>query len=278
VYAALPLAILRSTSVTILLQFVFRLSFGLALAMALTPPRFVSSGYYRNHSYVLFGLNVLAAAVAWLYQGDLPLWPPIVAAVLSYFAAVIWLYERPRPGIAALLLVAGVSLWAAWQLTPTVKVGWAAPATGVIAWWARPTVHTIAWLDPISGGLVLGATMAAMLLGHWYLNAPGMKLAPLRRLVLLMVGSLVLRSLVCGAGFLLLTIASGVPSRTDLLFIALRWLAGLVAAAGMAWMTWRILKIPNTQSATGVLYVAVIVTFVGELTSQLLANRLHFPL
>ena len=36
-------------------------------------------------------------------------------------------------------------------------------------------------------------------------------------------------------------------------------------------MSWQTLKIPNTQSATGILYVAVITTFLGELTSLLLS-------
>ena len=55
-------------------------------------------------------------------------------------------------------------------------------------------------LDPISGGLLLGSTMAAMFLGHWYLNTPTMELAPLRRLVKLMAGSLALRIAVAGLG------------------------------------------------------------------------------
>ena len=38
-------------------------------------------------------------------------------------------------------------------------------------------------------------------------------------------------------------------------------------------MSWQTLKIPNTQSATGILYVAVITTFLGELTAQLLSPR-----
>ena len=48
----------------ILTQFLFRLSFGLSLSMAVTSPRKVTSGYYRNHLYVLLGLNVLAVLVA----------------------------------------------------------------------------------------------------------------------------------------------------------------------------------------------------------------------
>ena len=43
-------------------------------------------------------------------------------------------------------------------------------------------------------------------------------------------------------------------------------------------MTLGTLKIPNTQSATGILYAAVILAFIGELTSQLLTAEARFPL
>jgi len=61
-------------------------------------------------------------------------------------------------------------------------------------------------------------------------------------------------------------------------FVALRWLAGLIGVGALAVMTWQTLKIPNTQSATGILYVAVIGVFIGELTSQLLSAHASFPL
>ena len=48
---------------SILLQFIYRLSFGLALAMGLTSGRLVPSGYFRVHLYVLLGMNALAAIV-----------------------------------------------------------------------------------------------------------------------------------------------------------------------------------------------------------------------
>ena len=38
-----------------------------------------------------------------------------------------------------------------------------------------------------TGGLTMGATICAMFLGHWYLNHPGMRLEPLRRLLLLIM-------------------------------------------------------------------------------------------
>ena len=60
--------------------------------------------------------------------------------------------------------------------------------------------------------------------------------------------------------------------------LAMRWFAGLAGLAGMAWMTWQTLKIPNTQSATGILYVALVFVFLGELASAMLCYRMAVPL
>ena len=43
-------------------------------------------------------------------------------------------------------------------------------------------------------------------------------------------------------------------------------------------MTWETLKIPNTQSATGILYAAMLLAFIGELTAQLMSVRGGYPL
>ena len=147
---------------TILGQFVLRLVFGTSLAMACTPSRLVTSGYYRNNLYVLLGLNSLAGLVAWTggSRGLFPLWPPLVAAVASYVGAVCWLYEKPRPGIAALVLIAATAVTGAWL-------------AGCAAESAPAVLLVLRYLDPLLGGLVLGVTFAAMLLGHWYLNVAG---------------------------------------------------------------------------------------------------------
>jgi hypothetical protein len=46
----------------------------------------------------------------------------------------------------------------------------------------------------------------------------------------------------------------------------------------MAGMTWQTLKVPNTQSATGILYAGMILAFIGELTAALLSAESPFPL
>src|SRR5690606_17819143 len=156
-----------------------------------------------------------------------------------------------------------LSLAGAWQAAPAGP----SPST---------TGRIFEYLDPLLGGLVLGITMAAMLLGHWYLNTPTMKLAPLRRLLVLMAVVIVARMIFAGLG-LGLESSTAEFSVQRSLFVLLRWLSGLFGALGLTWMAWQTLKIPNTQSATGILYVAVIATFLGELVSQLMSAESVYP-
>jgi hypothetical protein len=249
----------------LLTQFIFRLSFGLAFGMALTSPRRVTSGYFRNHLYVLLGLNALATMVALGARDQLAVAPPLAAAICSYIGSALWLYEKPRAGRIALVLVSAATLWGALSATDWPRAGGAA-------------AMALAAIDPASGGLVLGLTLAAMFLGHWYLNSPTMALEPLERLVRLMGAAICLRAAVAAIGLALHIAASSWPDTQQALFLSLRWLAGIVGPLGLVVMTSKTLKIPNTQSATGILYVAVIATFLGELTSQLLSVRSEYPL
>jgi hypothetical protein len=246
----------------ILTQFLFRLVFGLSLSMALTSPRKVTSGYFRNHLYVLLGLNVLAVLVALAAPEQFRLWPPLAGACLSYAGAVAWLYEKPRAGIAMLVLVAIVGLAGAWLANPLSASA------------AEMRAAALHWLDAPTSGLLLGSTMAAMFLGHWYLNTPTMEIAPLERLIQLMGAAVAVRAIVCAIGLALQIERVATPQPA---FVELRWLSGLVGAFALVIMAWKTLKIPNTQSATGILYVGVIAVFLGELTSQLLSAHTLFP-
>jgi hypothetical protein len=141
----------------------------------------------------------------------------------------------------------------------------------------------LAWVDSAVAGLVLGVTMAAMLLGHWYLNAPGMKISPLVRLTALMGVAVAARAVTSGLGLAghlgaLTAEGTGSPDFIEGLMIALRWISGVGGTALLIVMTRSTLRIPNTQAATGMLYVAVITTFLGELVGQLLSAKTVYPL
>lgn len=266
----------------LLTQFLYRLSFGMAAAMAITPPKQVTSGYYRNNLYVLLGLNALAAIVAWggataASIGAFPRAPATLAAVLCYFGAACWLYEKPRAGIAALIAVSIVSLYGALATTPVP-----AAADAVIPFAEK---GLLAYAGVVTSGLLLGTTMAAMLLGHWYLNAPGMRIQPLFRLTTAMGVALFAQTIVSGIGLTVVFLGdvfatgngNGLGTAQQFM-LALRWLAGIFGTAGLIWMTVVTLEIPNTQAATGMLYVAVITTFLGELIGQLLSSGSLYPL
>lgn len=261
----------------LLTEFLLRLSFGLAAGMAIVPPRLVTSGYYRNHLYVTLGLSALAALLSRVAAHH-AFWWAVAAASLSYVGSVCWLYEKRRAGVTLLLAVALAAIVGA-LATNTVGAPAEGPVEGVEAAvvTARPALADgLRMVQPITSGLLLGTTMAAMLLGHWYLNAPGMELAPLRRLLLAMAAAVAVQAALCGVG-LALEASQHALSTQDWLFLLLRWSFGLIGVVILIVLTWKTLEIPNTQSATGILYVAVMGVFVGETMSLLLSAESVFP-
>src|SRR5262245_51964645 len=99
----------------ILIEFLFRLTFGVAAAMAVTSSRFVTSGFFRVHMWVLMGLQTLAALalysstaasgdLAWITRDQFCL--SVAAAIVSYVGAVIWMYEARVLGKMAIAVVA----------------------------------------------------------------------------------------------------------------------------------------------------------------------------
>jgi hypothetical protein len=246
---------------TLLTEFVLRLAFGMAAGMLLVSPHQVTSGYFRNHLYVTMGLAMLAALLTRSGHASAFL-PSAAATVLSYVGSLCWLYEKPRAGKIALGLAAATAFLGAFLV-----------AQGAIR--SKPYA-AFQYAHVLTSGLTLGIVMAAMLLGHWYLNAPGMALAPLKRLLAVAAVVVTLHAALCTTGLWLeLRDAS---ARPWWLFLALRWAFGLAGVLILLWMARRTLDVPNTQSATGILYVAVIGTFVGETMSLLLSRECVYPL
>jgi hypothetical protein len=56
------------------------------------------------------------------------------------------------------------------------------------------------------------------------------------------------------------------------LFLAVRFGVGLVGPAVATWMTWQTVRIRSTQSATGILYIAMTLVLFGELTAMVLSH------
>lgn len=266
----------------ILIQFVFRVTFGMSLAMGATSPLLVTSGYFQKHLWVLMALNTVAALAVYssrslgaAWATPAAMWLAAVLGFACYVGSVLWLYECRRLGRWLLIAVAVVGLVAGVLATAPPgerSTDGLPPAVGA-SWW-----RLVATVDVATGGLVLGATLAAMFLGHWYLNTPTMELRPLRRLLVVLLAAVVVRGMFAAVSTGLRVFSAEQAMATEFwLFLSLRWLAGIVGVFGMGWMAWETLRIPNTQSATGVLYAGVILAFIGELTAQLLSAGRLFP-
>jgi len=261
----------RAVLAQVLVDFFLRLSFGVGLTMALTSARLVTAGFFRVHLWVLMGLNTFAAVAMYLVRGgdetaEGSPWSTsvfvlaIVIAVASYVGAAIWIYEKRKAGKVAIYAVTAMSLVAMLLIKPERE---------------QPLSASLDYAHLVTSGLLMGTIMTAMFLGHWYLNTPTMELRPLREILVMIGVSVALRAAICGVG-LGLAASHGEVASGWWWFVGLRWVAGILIIAVLAWLTWQTLKIPNTQSATGILYAAVILVFIGELTSQLLSAAREF--
>ena len=234
--------------------------------MGVTPARLVTSGFFRVHLWVIMGMQTFAAAMIYTQRppagsdkgaSSLLLVLSVSLAILAYLGAVVWLYEAARLGKLILLGIAVACIAGG-----IITVGWQEGRTALSM--------TLRTMDFFTSGLLLGTIITAMFLGHWYLNTPTMDLVPLRRLVAAIFLSVAVRGLVCGvalgAQWSLESISFGVA-----VMLVLRWISGIFAPLGLTVLTWQTLKIPNTQSATGILYATVLFALIGELTSQLLS-------
>jgi hypothetical protein len=111
-------------------------------------------------------------------------------------------------------------------------------------------------------------------MGHSYLTAPSMSMTPLLRLLAGSAAAIVLRAIVAGAALWFWTAGRSLFNLNDetVLLLPVRWGLGLVGLMGLLGLAWSCARIRSTQSATGILYVAVIFAFLGELTSLLLGR------
>ena len=267
-----------------LTQFAIRLIFGMSLVWCVMPRSEVTSGFFRIQNLVTLGLSVLAFMAigpAPVAEGAEPLlstgivrWISIGLAIMSFLGSVMWTLERRAAGARFAFGVAVVSL-----------------ITVVLSSVSGDDFLTLqgnlTWLTELAVAAVSGATVGGMLLGHWYLTTPTMSTTPLNRvnwfLCVVASGRLVFGAITLGlfwpfgpAGPAAIT--SSVLNSYPAMCLMLEWTGGILGPLAVSIMVVRILKYNNTQSATGVLFVGVILAFIGEMTGALLRHELQLPL
>ncbi len=274
------------------------LAAGIAAALVLAPPRQTGAGYARTMALV--GLGCLAAALAydlWFRLGgggrgllDAPAGhlaasgPALAALLLGLFVARLGGQEPPGRALpVAAALAAGV---AAAAMPVLILASPPEPEGSRMMW-------SVAAAQGAAGAAVLGGGMSAMLLGHFYLVVPGLAIAPLRLLTRLFVLALGLKLLL---GLVALSsagwerawpalpaagTAGGDPLEgmlTGMVPLIMRVLFGLAGALVLGVMGERTVAMRSTQSATGILYGAVVFVLLGEFAAGHLLVARGLPL
>ncbi|HEX6737402.1 MAG TPA: hypothetical protein VF310_03915 [Vicinamibacteria bacterium] len=208
--------------------------------------------------------------------------------------AAVWLVWRrlDAPTLAAWATVLGLAV----VYNRAHHFGWrraqapllvAALGVGVVAIWlgAQPGPRWLLLATDLTSAVLLGAAASAMILGHWYLVVLDLPIEALRRLTVLLVVALVLRTLVVAlalagpahAGYEgLAAVAHGLWS-PDGVFIWMRLLFGLMGPLSLLWFIWKTVEIRSTQSATGILYVQLFLVLAGELLAKYLRVAAGVP-
>jgi hypothetical protein len=249
-------------SVPLLADFAVRLAFGVVVALTLTSWRAVPPAFFRAQSQIALGVLVLAALSQASARSDSRLvWLLVIAAAASYMMSVSWGLGLPR--IARPLGVLVILLASGWMVRASQAADTATWAFGVASRGAS--------------GLLLGATLHSMLLGHHYLVAPAMTIRPLTRSLDLIAIGLLVRCLLEGIGLWAAPgRAGGIPSAVhaaDTALLAMRWGMGIVGSAVSVYLARRTAAIRSTQSATGILYITTIFVLFGELAALVMSGR-----
>jgi hypothetical protein len=260
-----------------------QLSVGGVAAMLLVPMAGIGIGFYRTTTPVFLGLMIVAV---WMR-----IW--LLSHALSK--------DLPRPDVFAWAPLSAVSAWMAftllvlafwislWGTKPRVsrRLLWAGSVSGLIGLAMdalplgrfEPGLMAVALLANswLSSGL-LGLTFTGMLLGHWYLNEPGLPTRHVWRMAHWFLVAVILQGLfpaayslmawVTGDRLLAAEVARVIPNY-PVLFGA-RIGIGIGVTLVVAVVIRNTLKIPNVQSATGFFYIAILTVLLGEVLGRAL--------
>lgn len=254
-------------------QFCLRLICGMSATWCFMPRNEVTCGFFRIQMLVTLGLSILAALMvpgADAASARPSLLAPqtlqgisVAIAAASFLGSVVWTLARRNAGgwLAAAVLILSLSS----------LIG-ALPRSI----FDSPKAAFLPVASELAAAGIFGASVTAMLLGHWYLTAPMMKLTPLQALNRNFAIAAAARGVLAIAAAM--TLATSSLSGTQTVWLGMRWACGILAPLLLTFLVVRILRYRNTQSATGVLFAAVVLVFIGETTAAVLSRDLHWPL
>ena len=227
----------------------------------------VKRGHFRITGYIAVLLGVLAVLALRATEG-VDGAAPVAVAVTAAAAGLYLLVQYSNTDVPA--VVTGVAVAVA-------GVAALAAAADQLEGWPL----ALALVEVVAGAALLGAVTNGMLLGHWYLNQPGLKPWALARLTTLaLVATAVTGALGLVAAGKLAGAATegavlGIPGFGDSFGLAffVIWVALVAFTGAVVWAARRCVSIKSIQSATGLYYVALLTAGVSEfLVRYLMVN------
>lgn len=262
-----------------------QLALGGFWTLGLLPFHDIERGFYKSSAavYVTSAFSIAAGELVLVTRGHVPASYGALAELAAW-----WIFTAAAGAYVA-------SLWGdpyrrrALAYLATLVTGTIALATTALRFSPTPVLSLESLVYPATflvSAVLLGATATGMLLGHWYLIDVGMPLAPFVRIWRVYRTSVLLQLAAIAACAFLLAVAGAPASVTALGRLwndhqALLWTRlglGPLPALGIAWMIGRTLAIPQTMAATGLFYVAVLTTVVGEMLGRFILYRTLLPL
>ena len=136
---------------------------------------------------------------------------------------------------------------------------------------ATPLAMALVPLSALTSSFLLGSAMLAMLLGHWYLVLANLSIRLLARATIAFILAALLRAGALGATLMLYPLPEAVSLEGPAgIFLVVRVLFGILGPIVISVLIWKTVKLRSTQSATGLLYVAVAFVLVGEMVASYL--------
>lgn len=205
---------------------------------------------FSGHSVEQFGWGGLLSILFFLF-----------ALVLFIYNLRLW-FRHPHHSRPLLWTATGVGL-----LAVLSSVGYYLPSSA-------GSIRMISLgLYSLISSLLLGAGVLAMLLGHSYLTRPSLSIVPLRHLARIFMWLVFVE----GGMALLSLLLSSEPERLwnalrlnsfEGLYLWIRLLIGIGGPMVVAPMVLQTVKERATMSATGLLYIAMMMVIVGEIFSR----------
>jgi hypothetical protein len=239
--------ILTATSLAVIYPLCFWISFKEPL----------KSNFHRFH----LGLPCVVGGIILMTAFSMAM-PSIIKSVLGYWIILLfvvtfyfWNKEYPNVYIVTIPCLMGIFSFLKLQ---AFLIG----------------THGFLGLISILGGLILCSTLFAMNLGHWYLNVHGLPIQHLKNTTYVLAFFLFVR-LIWNILYLSLGqveyFGEMMPAwqfimKTDGFLLWMAIMFGLLLPCFAVWFVHQILKLKNTQAATGVLYVILCSVLIGDLT------------